>query len=197
MKNHTNIYLSKSLYFQCQIGWTIFLVIIMPISLRRAKIDDFIQLQNANLHCLAENYHMWFWLYHYLLTPQGAHVAVDKNSKILGYVLGKMDDEGRKSKPPVPLHGAITSVAVFTSYRKLGLATKLLSYTHKTLRECYKAEFVNLHVRETNRAGHFLYQRTLGYKFNKLDEKYYADGENAWSLRYTYPECDTSHQPKS
>ena len=158
----------------------------MPISLRRVKIGDFLQLQNANLHCLAENYHLWFWLYHYLYSPQGAHVAVDRGGKVLGYVLGKLDEEGPNSKPPVPIHGAITSVAVFTRFRKLGLATKLLTYTHKTLKECYNAEYVNLHVRETNRAGHMLYQKTLGYQFIKCEEGYYADGENAWSLRYKY-----------
>ncbi|KAK8893548.1 N-terminal peptidyl-glutamic acid acetylation [Tritrichomonas musculus] len=163
----------------------------MPISLRRVKIGDFIQLQNANLHCLAENYHMWFWLYHYLLTPQGAHVAVNSHGKILGYVLGKVDDD-KKNKQAGP-HGSITSVAVYSGYRKLGIATKLLSYTHKTLRECYNAQYVNLHVRETNRAGQILYKKTLGYKFVKVEEGYYADGENAHSLRYTYP--DTGKNP--
>lgn len=160
----------------------------MPISLRRVKVQDIMQLQNANLHCLAENYQMWYWMYHYLLAPQGSHVAVNRKGKVLGYVLAKMDEEGRNSKPPVPPHGAVTSVAVFSRYRKLGLATKLLSYTHGSLRECFKAEYVNLHVRETNRAGHCLYMKTLGYKFVKCEEGYYADGENAWALRYTYPD---------
>lgn len=166
----------------------------MPISLRRVKIGDFIQLQNANLHCLAENYHMWFWLYHYLLSPQGAHVAVNSNGKILGYVLGKADDDRGKNKGS-PIHGSITSVAVYSGYRKLGIATKLLTYTHKTLRECYNAEFVNLHVRETNRAGQNLYKKTLGYKYIKTEEGYYADGENAHSLRYTYPEVEKAKTP--
>ena len=168
----------------------------MPISLRRFKVHDLIQLQNANLHCLAENYHMWYWMYHYLLSPQSSHVAVNKNGKVLGYVLGKVDEEGRNSKPPVPPHGAITSVAVYSRYRKLGFATKLLSYTHKALKENHLAEYVNLHVRETNRAGHMLYEKTLGYKFVKLDSKYYADGENAWALRYTFPKDEETGNAK-
>lgn len=159
----------------------------MPISLRRVKVTDMIPMQNANLHCLPENYQLWYWLYHYLLSPQGAHVAVDSRGKMLGYVLSKMDDENRNQKPPPPPHGHITSVAVYSRYRKLGIATKLLSYTHKTLKDCFKAEYVTLNVRETNRAAHILYQNTLGYKFMNVDEGYYADGENGWTLRYTYP----------
>ena len=128
---------------------------------------------------------MWYWFYHCLISPQTAHVAVDSNGKVLGYVLGMLsDDEKSKKLPP---HGHITSVAVYSRYRKLGFASKLLGYTHKTLKECYKAEYVELNVRETNRAGHILYQNVFGYKMVKVDEKYYADGENGWILRYTYP----------
>ena len=160
----------------------------MPISLRRVKVTDMMQLQNANLHCLAENYQMWYWMYHYLSARQAPHVAVDARGKVLGYVLGKMDEERKEGKQQPPPHGAITSVAVFSPYRKLGLATKLLSATHVALRQVFKAEYVNLHVRETNRAGHFLYMGTLGYKKVNVEEQYYADGENAWALRYTYPQ---------
>lgn len=137
---------------------------------------------------------MWYWMFHYLHSPQGTHVSVDDNGKILGYVLGKMDDEGRNKKPPVPLHGAITSVAVFNAYRKLGIATKLLGYTHRTFRECFHAEYVNLHVRETNRAAQILYMRTFHYTRQSIEEKYYADGENAWSLRYYYEDPDSKKE---
>ena len=166
----------------------------MPISLRRVKISDIIQMQNANLHCLPENYQMWYWLYHFLISPQGAHVAVDGRGKVLGYVLSKLDDEGKNQKSPPPPHGHVTSVAVYSQYRKLGIATKLLSYTHHTLRECYNAQYVNLNVRETNRAAHILYQNTLHYKFLMVDEGYYADGENGWNLRYTYPEFENDQK---
>lgn len=159
----------------------------MPISLRRARVTDVIQMQNTNLHCLPENYHMWYWIYHYLLSPQGAHVAVNRKGKVLGYVLAKMDDDNKNQKPPPPPHGHITSVAVYSRYRKLGIATKLMSYTHRTLRECFSADHVNLNVREFNRAAHILYENTLGYKFVNVEERYYADGENGWSMRYNYP----------
>jgi len=158
----------------------------MPITLRRVKINDLLQMQQTNLHCLPENYHLWYWLYHYIIAPQAAHVAVDSRGKLLGYVLGKTDDEGRNKKPPEPIHGHITSVAVYNGFRKLGIATKLLQYTHKTLKECFKTEYVSLNVRETNRAGRLLYEKTLGYKFDHLEERYYADQENGLLLKYFY-----------
>ena len=143
-------------------------------------------MQHTNLQCLAENYQLWYWLYHYLVYPATSHIAISPIGKTMGYVLGKMNDEARKKNPPEPLHAHITSVAVISGYRKLGLASKLLDYTHKAAKLCYRAEYVNLHVRETNRAGHVLYMKTMGYKRVSIDEKYYIDGENAWSLRYSY-----------
>jgi peptide alpha-N-acetyltransferase len=168
----------------------------MPISLRRVRISDILQMQNANLHCLPENYHMWYWLYHYLLAPQAAHVALSDGGRILGYVLGKIDDESRGTqKGPVVPSGHITSVAVYSRFRKLGIATRLLRYTHYTLKECFRADHVDLNVRETNRAAHILYQRTLGYEYVETENKYYADGENGWVLRYKYPARPPSKPP--
>jgi peptide alpha-N-acetyltransferase len=154
-------------------------------------------MQSANLHCLQENYHMWYWLYHYLLAPQASHVAVDRKGKVLGYVLGKTDDEQKSGKKEPQLHAHITSLAVYSRNRKLGLATKLMSLTHQSAKECFHVDHVNLNVRETNRAGHILYENTFGYKFVSLDEKYYADGENGWSMRYSYgKEPDKPHAKK-
>jgi len=158
----------------------------MPISIRRIKPDDLMSMQHTNLNCLAENYQLWYWSYHYLVYPATSHVAIGSTGKLLGYVLGKMNDEARRKNPPDPLHAHITSVAVISGFRKMGLASKLLNNTHISAKSCYRAEYVNLHVRETNRAGHFLYIKTMGYKKFAEEEKYYADGENAWSLRYSY-----------
>ena len=163
----------------------------MPISLRRIKISDITEMQQTNLSCLAENYHMWFWLFHYLIYPATSHCAVNSKGNVLGYVLGKMDDDARRKNPHEPIHAHITSVAVYNGYRKLGLATRLLSFAHREVKNCYRSEYVNLHVRETNRAGHALYEGALGYKKMSVDYGYYVDGENAWSMRYYYPKDES------
>lgn len=49
--------------------------------------------------------------------------------------------------------------------------------------ETFSAHYVSLHVRVSNKAALHLYRDTLGFTVDKVEEKYYADGENAYSMR--------------
>lgn len=49
--------------------------------------------------------------------------------------------------------------------------------------ETFQAKYVSLHVRVSNAAARHLYEDTLGFKNEKTESKYYADGENAFSMR--------------
>lgn len=49
--------------------------------------------------------------------------------------------------------------------------------------ETFSAHYVSLHVRVSNTAALHLYRDTLGFTVDKVEEKYYADGENAYSMR--------------
>ena len=133
-------------------------------------------MQDANLHCLPENYQMKYYLYHYLSWPQLLWVAEDYDNKIVGYVLGKLDEEDNI------IHGHITSLAVMRSHRKLGIATKLMTATQKQMESTFNAEHVSLHVRVTNTAAFHLYSESLKYKNHGVVDKYYADGENAYGI---------------
>lgn len=79
-----------------------------------------------------------YYLYHYLSWPQLLYVAEETNvkhgTKIVGYVLAKMEEDAL-----VP-HGHITSLAVLRSHRKLGLATKLMNATQRAMQETFYAE---------------------------------------------------------
>lgn len=55
-------------------------------------------------------------------------------------------------------HGHITSLAVKRSYRRLGLAQKLMDQTARAMVETFNARYVSLHVRVSNRAALNLYQ---------------------------------------
>ena len=79
--------LEKSIYqiiLRLQLYFTMFI--------RRATAADLVDIQNANLQCLPENYTMKYFFYHYLSWPDLIHVQVDSCGKIKGYVLGKIDD---------------------------------------------------------------------------------------------------------
>lgn len=146
------------------------------ITIRRAEVSDMIAMQNANLHCLPENYQLKYYLYHALTWPQLLYVAEDHKKRIVGYVLAKMEEDAE-----VP-HGHITSVAVMRSHRKLGLATQLMSAVEQDMVECYGAEYCSLHVRVSNQAALHLYRETLGFRIKDTDKKYYADGEDAYLM---------------
>lgn len=49
--------------------------------------------------------------------------------------------------------------------------------------ETYNAVYVSLHVRVSNVAALALYRDTLGFKVIGTEAKYYADGEDAFSMR--------------
>eukprot|EP01091_Cochliopodium_minus_P002205 TRINITY_DN12089_c0_g1_i1.p1 TRINITY_DN12089_c0_g1~~TRINITY_DN12089_c0_g1_i1.p1 ORF type:complete len:158 (-),score=53.57 TRINITY_DN12089_c0_g1_i1:58-531(-) len=149
------------------------------ISIRRATTDDIPLMQNANLTCLPENYQLKYYLYHILSWPELSYIAHDDKGRVVGYVLAKMeDDEDEKEK-----QGHITSLAVMKSHRKLGLATLLMNQAEKSLIENYGAEFLCLHVRRSNRAALHLYKETLGFKQENIEVGYYADGEDALSMK--------------
>jgi catechol 2,3-dioxygenase-like lactoylglutathione lyase family enzyme len=54
--------------------------------------------------------------------------------------------------------------------------------------ETFGAHYVSLHVRVSNKAAIHLYRDTLGFKTEKTESKYYADGEDAYCMR-----LDLSH----
>jgi hypothetical protein len=53
----------------------------------------------------------------------------------------------------------------------------------RAMAETYQAKYVSLHVRVSNVAALHLYRDTLGFENDKVEAKYYADGEDAYSMR--------------
>merc|ERR1712190_121891 len=60
---------------------------------------------------------------------------------------------------------------------------KLMRAAIAAMEECFKAEYVSLHVRYTNRAAFTLYSQTLGFEINDIEKGYYADKEDAYDMR--------------
>jgi N-alpha-acetyltransferase 10/11 len=120
--------------------------------------------------------------------PQLSYVAEDDKGNIVGYVLAKMEEPepGEESK-----HGHITSLAVKRPFRRLGLAQKLMNQASYAMVECFDAQYVSLHVRKSNRAALNLYTNSLGFKILEIEPKYYADGEDAYSMRRDLTELST------
>ena len=150
------------------------------VSIRRATADDLFQMQKTNLLCLPENYQFKFYMYHYLSWPSLLHVAEDNDGKIVGYVLAKLEEEDIK---PGEIQGHITSISVLRTYRRLGVARKLMEHAINMLQEYFEADFVSLHVRVSNRPALILYHEKLGFEIRGIEKTYYNDAEDAYKMR--------------
>ena len=150
------------------------------VSIRRATVDDLLKMQQTNLLCLPENYQFKYYIYHYLSWPALLHVAEDHNGKIVGYVLAKLEDEDIK---PGEVQGHITSISVLRTYRRLGVASKLMTHAINMMQEYFDADFVSLHVRVSNRPALHLYHKNLGFDVRGVEKEYYADKEDAYKMR--------------
>ena len=150
------------------------------VSIRRATVDDLLKMQQTNLLCLPENYQFKYYIYHYLSWPSLLHVAEDHNGKIVGYVLAKLEDEDIKQGE---IQGHITSISVLRTYRRLGVASKLMTHAINMMQEYFDADFVSLHVRVSNRPALHLYHNNLGFDVRGIEKEYYADKEDAYKMR--------------
>lgn len=131
------------------------------VSIRRAGIDDLIKMQRANLFCLPENYSFKYYIYHYLSWPYLLYCAEDYDNKIVGYVLSKLEEDEEDSKI---IHGHITSISILRTHRRMGIATKLMKQSLKSMNEIYSSKFCSLHVRSSNIPALKLYNKVLGFE---------------------------------
>ncbi|KAL8711318.1 MAG: hypothetical protein Q9220_004215 [cf. Caloplaca sp. 1 TL-2023] len=158
------------------------------MDIRVLQAADIPHVQSTNITNLPENYFLKYYLYHALSWPQLSYVAVDISRpkrtpydppKIVGYVLAKMEEEPENGIQ----HGHITSLSVMRTHRRLGLAEKLMRQSQRAMVETFGAQYVSLHVRMSNVAALRLYRDTLGFLVEKVESGYYADGEDAYSMK--------------
>ncbi|PVV04020.1 hypothetical protein BB560_001486 [Smittium megazygosporum] len=107
------------------------------------------------------------------------------SGEVVGYVLSKLEDgvDNSANSGDSSKHGHITSISVMRKYRRLGLAKKLMLNAQQMMKTCYGVSMVSLHVRVSNTAAIHLYTKTLGFRIDHTEKKYYADGEDAYSMQ--------------
>lgn len=165
------------------------MVDVLPVSSFPSHISLLPSIQQCNLSNLPENYFLKYYLYHALTWPQLSFVAVVRGAagnskpgtypKVVGYVLAKMEEDPADGVQ----HGHITSLSVMRTHRRLGIAEKLMRMSQRAMGEVFNASYVSLHVRMSNVAALHLYRDTLGFEVEKVESKYYADGEDAYAMK--------------
>lgn len=79
--------------------------------------------------------------------------------------------------------GHVTSLAVLSSYRRLGLGKVLMDTLHNAMASSYRANAVGLHVRVSNEPAAALYKHGMGYEVTDVVGGYYKDGEDAYFMK--------------
>lgn len=79
--------------------------------------------------------------------------------------MSREDESDAEAKDEKLIHGHITSLSVLRTYRRLGIATKLMQAAEEAMKEAYNGDYVSLHVRVTNRAAIGLYKDVLQFKY--------------------------------
>lgn len=98
-------------------------------------MEHLLKIQNCNLLNLPENYQFKYYLYHAVSWQSLSFAALDPTGNVVGYVLAKLysffltinlinnsDDDSDESN----INGHITSLSVLRTWRRLGLANKLM-----------------------------------------------------------------------
>ncbi|KAI6150260.1 acyl-CoA N-acyltransferase [Pisolithus tinctorius] len=150
------------------------------LNIRPANPKDLINLQRCNQLCLPENYLAQFWAFSIVSWPHVSFLAENASGTVVGYVLASVEPVDDQ---PHLLIGHINSLAVLRPYRRLGLAKRLMNISRESMTSTYHLQYIQLNVRISNRAALALYRDALGYTIYRVERKYYADGEDAFTMR--------------
>lgn len=125
-----------------------------------------------------------------------ARCAINWDGKPTGYLFGKV--EGKQSD----FHSHVTALTVSPTYRRLGIAGKLMDHLESVTQSIYPdAYFVDLYVRPTNKGAVQMYS-ARGYSIYRIVKDYYTSaipdsrstinalidsGEDAFDMRKVMP----------
>ena len=143
---------------------------------RRFECDDLLQFNNVNLDKFTETYTQAFYLEYLAKWPEYCAVSTAPNSKMMGYVLGKVEGMGKN------WHGHVTAVTVTPEFRRLGLAGRLMRFLEDVSEKIHNGYFVDLYVRQSNALAISMYHK-LGYVKYRQVMGYYSGEEDAYDMR--------------
>lgn len=153
---------------------------IKPITIRRCTLDDLEAVIDVNERELPEDYPYFFYKSILDNYPESFLVACDENGKIIGYIMWRVEKTPAITSLKLINKGHLVSIAVLKNYRRLGVATALLSNSMKNLKKYKIDEFV-LEVRVSNLTAINLY-KNFNFATHSIKDKYYRDGENAYFM---------------
>jgi len=155
---------------------------IAPIVVRRCTIEDLEGVIKVNELELPEDYPYFFYKSILDNYPESFLVACNSNKEIIGYIMWRVERTPAITSLKLKNNGHLVSIAVLKNYRRLGIATTLLSHSMKKIKK-YKIDEYVLEVRISNFEATNLYKR-FNFITHSIKEKYYRDGENAYYMTF-------------
>ena len=131
-----------------------------------ATLSDLNQLRELERICFEKDAWPLIELLAVLVIPGLVRLKIEIDGRMAGFIGG----DARRTEGI----GWITTVGVHPDYRRLGLASRLIS----ACEEAMDMPSVKLSVRRSNFGAQHLYTG-LGYQHVGIWEKYYEDGEDA------------------
>jgi ribosomal-protein-alanine N-acetyltransferase len=150
------------------------------IVIRRCTLEDLEGVIEVNEQELPEDYPYFFYKSILDNYPESFLVACNSNQEIIGYIMWRVERTPAITSLKLKNNGHLVSIAVSKKYRRLGVATTLLSHSMKKIKKYKVDEFV-LEVRISNNEAVNLY-KTFNFQTHSIKEKYYRDGENAYYM---------------
>lgn len=145
--------------------------------IRKAEPTDIPQIMQINLETLPENYPEYFFREIFDRYSDAFYVA-ETESKVIGYIMCRMEGGISTFGLRWVRRGHIVSVAILPDYRRQGIATELITQSMQALKTAYNAKEVILEVRITNLPAIRLYEKLKFHKIRTL-QTYYRNGEDA------------------
>ncbi len=149
--------------------------------IRGFRSDDLDRVRDINVETLPENYSTFFYRDLYRRFPETFLVA-EADGAIQGYMMCRIERGLSKLKSLRPARQChVVSIAVREPYRRLGIASELMTTAMEKAKDNYDATECFLEVRMSNDAAIKLYEK-LGFSKVKRNYGYYIDGEDAWVM---------------
>ena len=150
--------------------------------IRRCTFKDLENVKELNEKELPEDYPFFFYKSILDNFPESFLVACKKHEPnyILGYIMWRIERIPSKDSLRLINKGHLVSIAVLESYRRMGIASALLSKSMPEILKQNITEYV-LEVRISNHQAVSLYQN-FNFKTEGVKKKYYKDGENAYYM---------------
>ena len=137
------------------------------VSIQHWSLNDQWNFGRVNIDEWTETYSVPFYLYYSMQWPELAWTVRNNSEEVVGYIIGQA-----KTDKPEESKGHVTALTICEDYRRVGIATLLMNLLETISDQFFKAYFVDLYVRPTNKNAQTLYQK-MGYILYRQIINYY------------------------